>query len=283
VNNLELEEYYRILDTNGYQCADAYKNSLLPQYIYKYVPLSDDIDENEKRFKTVEKHSIWCSSCTTYNDPFEFKALYFDEEKMKSEGYTAKQIHYVNEFYEQQKRIILLSSFSADCNIMPMWAHYSNNHQGFCLKYEVKVIGNRNLGDKIYPVLYTDTRIEAHSFVNNWFSALIYANRYDLPPTQGLLKMISHMYLIFSAKHFSWAYENEFRIIFSKERANDIRGGNIKCQVCGIENVGIIAGYNCSKENIRRLNSISKSFLLEPLVQMKTVEDEFFQLGPTTI
>ena len=75
--------------------------------IYKYVSLNDNDTENEKRFQTLENKYIWCSSCTSYNDPFEFNVLYFDEEKMHQEGYSDKQIEYIKNFYNQQKKFYL--------------------------------------------------------------------------------------------------------------------------------------------------------------------------------
>lgn len=108
MNNLEILKYCHILESQGFKKADIYKNSLLLKYIYKYVSLNDNDTENEKRFQTLENKYIWCSSCTSYNDPFEFNVLYFDEEKMHQEGYSDKQIEYIKNFYNQQKNFTCL-------------------------------------------------------------------------------------------------------------------------------------------------------------------------------
>ena len=89
---------------------------------------------------------------------------------------------------------------------MPMWAHYANNHQGFCIRYKIEECNGINKGDKIFPVLYTDSRIEGHSIVSAWLNEILYANKNKLPQKESSLKYISYMYLVNCAKHSSWEY-----------------------------------------------------------------------------
>ena len=37
-------------------------------------------------------------------------------------------------------------------NSMPMWAHYSNNHRGFCVAYDMKDDANIALSGCTFPI-----------------------------------------------------------------------------------------------------------------------------------
>lgn len=46
---------------------------------------------------------------------------------------------------------------------MPMWAHYANNHKGFCVSYNVKE--DLELRSSIFPIQYTDERLDVTSLI----------------------------------------------------------------------------------------------------------------------
>ena len=60
--------------------------------------------------------------------------------------------------------------FTQNPNDMPMWAHYANEHQGFCVEYEI--INNSNF----YPVIYVDNRLKSISLFIELFYALLDEN-----------------------------------------------------------------------------------------------------------
>lgn len=47
---------------------------------------------------------------------------------------------------------------------MPMWAHYANNHAGFCVSYDMKE--NKQLSGCTFPVQYTNQRIDITSLMD---------------------------------------------------------------------------------------------------------------------
>ena len=94
--------------------------------LYKYVPLTDDIDLNNKKLYALTNNKAWLSTFDALNDPFEAKAIYFDKEYIqKKTGASKIQIklmvflllNYLNAKYV----VYSLTENSYDC--MPMWAH----------------------------------------------------------------------------------------------------------------------------------------------------------------
>jgi hypothetical protein len=43
---------------------------------------------------------------------------------------------------------------------MPMWAHYSNNHKGYCIAYDMNDNYNMSLKSCMLPVQYVNKRID---------------------------------------------------------------------------------------------------------------------------
>lgn len=278
MNNEQMENYNKLMEEKGYRAADEYKNSLLPKKLYKYFSLTEDGELNKKKIETLEKNEIWCAHCNQYNDPFEFEALYLDKLQMQSEGYKKEQIEMVEKFYNVQKDLLKICSFSSSSNSMPMWAHYSNNHKGYCIEYEIIEEDSRILGDKIFPVLYTPDRIEGHIFLNDLLNCFYRAAKFDLPATEESLKYTSYMYIVCTAKHISWSYENEYRILFAEEEANNKAGKNVKCSVCGIRPTKSILGYNCDDLYSDMLYKASKNVGITTITKMKKKNESQFYL-----
>lgn len=281
MNDEQLKIYFNILENKTHKEADKYKNTLLPTKIYKYVWLSDDEDKNEEKFKALEEDKIWCSRYTALNDPFEFAAIYIDPEVMKVEGYSDGYINIVMEFYEKTKDILRICSFSKLLNNMPLWAHYANNHRGFCIEYDI------NDGDKVFPIIYTENRKEDHAFflefintrnrINNYERQYGCVNEDDL---LNSLRHISYMYLANATKHYSWNYEKEYRVIFAKENPDEKRGDLIACNDCGLKAKKVFLGRSCKTEHINRLKEVSLRLKLEDPMQMCTGLDSKYELKP---
>ena len=90
------EEYFRLLSEND-QVGEDYRASFMPDYIYKFVSLFDefndyDIEENEKRFKSLSENKIWYSLPSNLNDPYEMKGFYFDKQKLIENGYPEETV-----------------------------------------------------------------------------------------------------------------------------------------------------------------------------------------------
>jgi hypothetical protein len=97
---------------------------------------------------------------------------------------------------------------------MPMWAHYANNHTGFCVSYDMK--SNVQLSSCTFPVQYTNQRIDITSMMVQQVEKII--REIEIQSAEGKRKIIlDDLSLVFlssffcNIKHLSWSYENEFR------------------------------------------------------------------------
>ena len=81
-----------------------------------------------------------------------------------------------------------------------MWAHYANEHKGFCVEYNVEDLpGNSNeFFDMIHPVFYTDNIFDATSY---------------LIATTPELKNPEFLQQAALIKTKDWAYEDEWRLV----------------------------------------------------------------------
>ena len=68
------------------------------------------------------------------NDPFEFAGIYIDEMKLRDSGWSPDTIAGIK---QDLMDLFFLASFSSNMNNLPMWAHYANNHAGYCVQYKV--------------------------------------------------------------------------------------------------------------------------------------------------
>ena len=56
---------------------------------------------------------------------------------------------------------------------MPMRAHYSNNHRGYCVEYDMEQGENQSLKGLVFPVQYSDRRIDLTDFFREQVRALL--------------------------------------------------------------------------------------------------------------
>lgn len=103
---------------------------------------------------------------------------------------------FYNTLLRNLKENIRITCFSEKKDSILMWAHYADNHKGFCIEYDFRPLGYRDLAKRfLYPVNY----------VNSIFDA----TKYLLPdadmPDIGCYAAIT--------KSEDWNYENEWRYV----------------------------------------------------------------------
>lgn len=152
---------------DGIISAIEYKNKFVPSTLYKYVPLLDDRyvkheEENKKKLDSLKDNKIWVSHYKSFNDPFEFKMMTIDMERLKDTGWTYEE---VDNYLELFRNTTFTSCFSSEVdNNMPMWAHYANNHKGYCIKYSILN------AQSIFPVSYEPIRTKSAVIVTNIYN-----------------------------------------------------------------------------------------------------------------
>lgn len=110
---------------------------------------------------TLANCKIYSSDIASFNDPFDSKAFYYDPKQLMS---IERLRRFGGRMIDDFTSYIRSTSLSAnDVQSMPMWAHYSNNHKGFCVAYDVK--SSSELGAYTFPVQYTDQRLDITSMM----------------------------------------------------------------------------------------------------------------------
>ena len=234
----------------------------MPDTLYKFYSLNNNRNLNKQKFKTLQNKQIFMSKIKDFNDPFDGKAFFYDPTQLadieRLEHVNGKIIDDFTAFH----RGTALTENNTSC--MPMWAHYSNNHQGFCVAYDMKNPENTALAGCTFPVQYTDERLDITSYMKKY--AKMISSEID---KQGVGKKkiriddISLIYMqlyLCNVKHSTWSYEKEFRCTTGAQSKG----------MPYIDAVpkAIYIGIKCSEKNRKMLIEIAKQ-LSVPIYEMK--------------
>ena len=238
----------------------------IPDTLYKFYSLNDDQELNDKKFKTLQNKQIFMSNIKDFNDPFDGKAFFYDSKQLAD----IKRLEHVGgkiiDDFTSFNRGTALTENNTSC--MPMWAHYSNNHQGFCVAYDMKNPANTTLAGCTFPIQYTDERLDITSFMKKYFCKL--SLEVDRQVSRGIKQIqINDLSLVYVAqflcniKHSTWSYEKEFRCTAG-------------AQAKGMPYIdaipkAIYIGMNCREQNRSKLVEIARSLLI-PVYQMQLDE-----------
>lgn len=102
---------------------------------------------------------------------------------------------------ERYREAVKICSFSERLDSLPMWAHYANNHQGFCMEYDIHSFPDE-IRENIYPILYTNERERPE---NTKLIQHVMCDFEDANPDHLLLAMF--------VKSADLGYEKEWRYI----------------------------------------------------------------------
>ncbi|MEK3936612.1 DUF2971 domain-containing protein [Sporosarcina sp. FSL W7-1349] len=264
-------------DTKG---ALAYKNKDIPDLLYKFYPLLDERfanyeQVNENRLALLGENEFWMSSYSNLNDPYEFKALLYEEAHLAPKDLHSDALY---QFIKERQSHYGIGCFSTNFSRnMPMWAHYANNHKGYCVEYEV--VDPRY----IFKVFYEEKR-QRTTFL--FPSAIQEIQEVE----QGKRRRISNntevifllLFLTNFMKHETWSYEDEYRILYNFHR-NIGEGRTISNGKLGIWPKSIYLGLAISDDHRSALIEIAKK-LQCAVYQMKLDDNsELFELTTNQI
>lgn len=236
----------------------------IPNVLYKYFSLSDDKKLNKKKFKTLADKKIFMSDIKDFNDPYDSKCFFYAPEKLADiERLKPQNGKFIDDFTTFIKGTALTSN---GVQSMPMWAHYSNNHSGFCVSYDMNV--NSQLKGCTFPVQYISERLDITSLVRKQAEQI--CNTIDENIAIGQkqtviddLTMILVPQLLFNLKLDQWSYENEFRC----STASTAKG----MPYINAVPKEIYIGKNCSESNKTQLVRIGRALNI-PVYQMESEE-----------
>ena len=236
----------------------------IPDVLFKYYSLTYDKKLNNKKFQTLADKKIFMSDIKDFNDPYDSKCFFYDPEKLADiERLKPHNGRFIDDFTAFIKGTALTSN---GVQSMPMWAHYSNNHAGFCVSYDMNV--NHQLKGCTFPVQYISERLDITSLVRKQAEQI--CNTLDKNIAMGQeqtviddLTMILVPQLLYNLKLDQWSYENEFRC----STASNAKG---MPYIDAIPKE-IFIGKSCSENNKKELFRIGLKLNI-PVYQM-TAED----------
>lgn len=258
--------------------------------LYKFFSLNDNTELNNKKISDFADGKIWCSIFEALNDPFEANAIYYDYQKLlENLGDKALRrfeflVQYVN------AKSIVVSFTANDYTNCPMWAHYANNHHGFCVEFDFNEEAMTDESNyEFKKVAYVDEQRNIEKFVTliHTFGKKFEAANYIQPSKELEDDMISLTDYFLAEqywhKHISWEYESEYRFIYNAIWYGDFPYSNLKLADSNIKNFDqqilelkqkqgmsvdiseldlsvskIFVGLNCSRENELKLKNAAK-------------------------
>jgi hypothetical protein len=89
---IDVNTYVALAQNDSIDNAEQYRLSNSPKKLFKFMPFYDsgNLAVNKRNIETIEENKIWASKYSTLNDPFEFKSIYLDEDKIRKSGNTVE-------------------------------------------------------------------------------------------------------------------------------------------------------------------------------------------------
>lgn len=186
----------------------------IPDILYKYISLTDDENLNHQKLQALSDQKIYLADSRDFNDPFDNKAFYYRNEELK----RFKELRrFDGRFGDEIMFNSRAASFTAaGFNSMPMWAHYANNHKGFCVAYNMNDAENIELRSNTFPIQYTDQRIDITDIMAKTIDYALKEKQRQMSQGRKVI-LIDDLMIVYTIvflqniKHSSWKYEMEFR------------------------------------------------------------------------
>lgn len=155
--------------------------------------------------------------------------------------------------------------FSEKIDSILMWSHYSYNHTGFALGYDMRpfLLPNKEeLG--LYPVIYSEKRYNAEEFLLYLFGSMIQAPVH-LTDKMSSIKLLSY-------KSLDWQYEQEWRLIKS-DTSNLFEGHS---EPILLKPNSIYYGCRIAQDDYKKLHEIAlRKGIEEHFMTLDNASDEY--------
>ena len=232
----------------------------IPDVLYKYFSLSDNEASNEKKFRTLSAGKIYMSDIKDFNDPFDAKNYFSDSSKlMDIEWLKPHGGKLIDDFNSYIKATSLTANGTQS---MPMWAHYANNHAGFCVSYDMNA--NLSLRSNTFPIQYTDDRLDITSFMHKQAQKIGSICDQQRAAGRKIIELsdLSVIYihlLLCNIKQTAWSYENEYRCTTSARTPG--------MPYIEAKPHALYLGKNCALSHTQRLIEIARQWKI-PVYKM---------------
>lgn len=257
--------------SNPKQLNDLYDGTNCLFSLYSYALISD-------KFKKEELTDIF-EEIKNLNESRNLDV--FDKEKVFEEIQNhfnlkapaiSKKLDDIKEGYLNNFFAYILSLTSHPDNTL-MWSHYGNSNNGVCLEYPIDMLKNftlnqeqQNPSGKCYAVL---TRVN-YTKKTPKVTYISYLNYFV---TKKIAFLITELMQL-SFKNDVWAYEDEYRIIFIRDK--NIEEKPFCGNICGFKPSKIICGANWNNENLKDfLSKFEPSELTMPINKIQIDKNEY--------
>lgn len=163
-------------------------------------------------FERDEFCGVKCSLPKDYNDPFE---LFLGVESNVSTECMATYREIIGEVPQ-----LPTTCFSKSPIVPPMWAHYSQNHSGFVLEFDVQGLKDRFEEAQLEDVSYKnmpDPKLKLH----------LERATGTRKPRHAIWLMQAVMSEGYFSKYTEWSYEQECRLVATTNYIENIAGNDI--------------------------------------------------------
>jgi len=192
--------------------------------LYQYQKLDDEYIE------TILKRSIYVSTPSKFNDPFDCWGLLKDDQNQISE----QKLSLIETAYQKGARSIGIACLTSSFDNQLMWAHYASGHTGICIGFlfsDSDWKGGQEI--MLRPVQYKDLKpIKIENAFNQ---------ESDVLPSDE----VSTRFLY--SKNPDWHYEKEWRLMFKSKYMEKL----VPLDEMGITMSDVIFGMNVPNWKIK--------------------------------
>lgn len=232
--------------------------------IYKYYSLNGNLKLNSQKLECLEEKKIYTSCRSEFNDPYDDKGYIYDRNIVDARAKDLGIQWQLETLYPDFKRFCCFTK--SGINNISMWAHYANNHQGYCIEYRKD--NNFDLYSMLLPVKYVIQKIDLTDMICSRLEMV--KKQQDTKLLEDALKWCS--IFLSCIKHESWESEKELRLCCHQDYPGAPHFEAIPSK--------IYIGSMCSKEYEDRLNQIGKNLNI-PVYKMKLdVQESEYILRP---
>lgn len=100
---MKTKEYMNLLKNGRVKEAEKLRQSTNPVKLIKFIWL-DGSETDEKKFETLKRDEIWFSNKSFLNDPYEFKGMIIDRDKLQTNGYPDAIINMFEKMLSSKKQ-----------------------------------------------------------------------------------------------------------------------------------------------------------------------------------
>jgi len=206
--------------------------------LYKYVA-PDDLD---KVFPINGKCSLKCSYPKDFNDPYELFLTIDYNQRPDVLAFYREAIGQIPQYPT--------TCFSKSPDVVPMWAHYAFNHQGFIIEIDEEKLSAAFPEASFGDIDYRDTP-------NEQILEFLYRANATCKPRHIYFLQRAVWNAAYFTKSTLWSYEQEKRIVAHDDDIDNIN--NLMLIRIPIECVtALIVGYKATEKNKLDIAAIAK-------------------------